>query len=95
MNGKCEKLKFSKDPETALNAELGLVFDFQVDENGYPYNCTGFENFNFETIGTAVDNGNTSTIPDCHRQMLAEPANDKPVSVYVEDYARDRALWMR
>eukprot|EP00493_Phyllostaurus_siculus_P017741 UN18015 len=32
--------------ETAIPAEMGLYFDFSVDENMIPYGCDGWEKFN-------------------------------------------------
>lgn len=95
MGRKCESYKFSKDPEVALNAEIGLVIDFEVDDNGYPYGCPGFEEFNYESIiKNGPINGNINADPNCSKQMLAEPSTAKAVSEYVQDYADDRDLWL-
>ena len=99
-NGKaCEKWRFAKDPEVAINAEVGLVLKFEKDENGYPTGCKGFEKFNFETIigqiAGDIKGKNDFAIPDCDRQDHREPANAKTVADYVDDYADDSDLWLR
>ena len=42
----CERwvFNFGKD-EMAMNAEMGLYFDFDVDEDGMPFGCAGLEYF--------------------------------------------------
>ena len=95
MGSNCESYKFSKDPEVAINAEMGLVIDFEVDDNGYPYGCPGFEDFNYENIlMTGHTTGVIKADPICPKQMLAEPSTAKPVSDFVQDYADDRNLWL-
>ena len=94
MRGKCESFRFSKDPEVGINAEVGLVLDFEVDEDGYPQGCEGLEKFNY--AGLLEDMGkNDHAVPNCPTQMLAEPSTAKAVSEYVQDYAHDRTLWFR
>ena len=94
MRGKCESFRFSKDPEVGINAEVGLVLDFEVDEDGYPQGCEGLEKFNY--AGLLEDMGkNDNAVPNCPTQMLAESSTAKAVSEYVQDYAHDRTLWFR
>ena len=96
MNPKlsCERELYQSDPETAMNAEMGLVYDFEVTEDGYPTGCSGIpETFTGAAIKAGGRRGVSS--PNCTKQMLAEPATDKPVSDYVQDYAVNRAGWLR
>jgi len=91
---RCEVEIFQRDPETAMNAEMGLVYDFEVTEDGYPTGCPGIpESFNGAAIKAGGNRGVSN--PRCPKQMLAEPPTDKPVSDYVQDYALDRGLWFR
>ena len=94
QKGGCEVWRFSKDPEVALNAEIGLVLKFEVDENGYPTGCDGLENFKY--IEGESEKKSKSTVPTCKPQDLREPLDDeKTVLQYVQDYAQDRALWFK
>ena len=88
-----ERYWFQKDPEVLINAEVGLVLDFEVDQDGFATGCPGLENFNFASI--KENSRNAAAFHDCPKQMLAEPATAKAVSDYVTDYANDRSLWLR
>ena len=90
----CERESFQNDPETAMNAEIGLVYGFDVTEEGYPTGCPGIpDTFNGEEIKAGGRRGADS--PNCPKQMLAEPSTAKPVSEYVQDYAHNRSLWLQ
>jgi len=81
--------------EMALPAEMGLYFDFN-QTNGFPTGCPGLERFhqgeggiNWSATGWARSD------PGCDKQSLAIPATDKPTSWYMDEYAKDQALWIR
>lgn len=47
VNTGCELFKFIVGvDEMAIPSEIGLYFDFEVTEDGIPYGCPGFHNFN-------------------------------------------------
>jgi len=87
-----ENYRFIKDPEVALNVEIGLIIDFEVDEDGFAKGCPGLENFNSASI--KENKRNAAAFHECPKQMLAEPSTAKPVSDFVSDYADDRSLWL-
>ena len=87
-----ENYRFIKDPEVALNSEVGLLLDFEVDEDGFAKGCPGLEKFNSASI--KENKGNAAAFHECPKQMLAEPSSAKPVSEFVSDYADDRSLWL-
>ena len=90
----CERENFQYDPETAMNAEIGLVYDFDVTEEGYPTGCPGIpSSFTGEKIKAGGNRGVQT--PNCPQQMLAEPSTAKPVSEYVQDYANNRTMWLQ
>lgn len=95
--------------ETALPCEMGLYVDFQVDPNGIPSGCPGFENFNMEKWGGIRDtdagglknyhytwtriDGKVAE-PKCPFQKLAEPTGSKPLHQIVEEFADNATIWL-
>jgi len=96
--------------ETAMPCEIGLYTDFQVDQNGIPHGCRGFEDFNmrmwrgFRNRGRpglkgwrytwTMINGQRAE-PECPHTMIREPADAEPTSQIVEEYADDSTAFLR
>lgn len=107
---KCERWKFIVGfDETALNAEMGLLKSFQVDANGIPFGCSGWEKFNLEHWGgwtpgkREFNNRHFSWSlspeggkgePQCDFNRHADPLDDMPVYQIVLQYADDQSKWL-
>lgn len=90
-----------------LNSDIGLYLDFNVDANGIPYGCQGFENFNPAGWDLQVPGGirlweNTWTYingqrgePRCPLNALSVPAGSTPLHQVVEEYADDNNAFFR
>ena len=90
----CEFYRFiiGRD-EMAMNAEIGLYFDFDV-VNGAPVGCGGtFDNFNMESWQHGRFYGIEHI--SCPRNMLADPLGSTPTHQLIENYADDQALFIK
>jgi len=104
-NGGCEMWLFiSGRDEIALNSEIGLYLDFEVDPNGIIYGCPGLEIFNTTMSDPNVkrtiwsgDNGGwgTKAQPECKKQMLQEPPGSEPLYKIMEDFAQNQDHFIR
>mmetsp|Transcript_59358 Transcript_59358/g.176579 ORF Transcript_59358/g.176579 Transcript_59358/m.176579 type:complete len:261 (-) Transcript_59358:92-874(-) len=94
--------------ESALPCEMGLYVDFQVDGNGIPSGCPGFEDFNLERWNRDPQTGllrhhsytwtridGQKAEPLCNATMIREPSDDEPTHRIIEQYADDAAAWLR
>lgn len=86
--------------EMAINAEIGLYFDFNVTEHGFPTGCPGFERFDDNwaekgwTWTTTEESHWWKADPDCQFNKMQEPAGSTPLHQLFEDYAKDGDAWM-
>ena len=85
-----------------------LYVDFQVDANGIPSGCPGFEDFNMEKWGGInTDSGGLKNYqytwtridgkkaePKWPFQKLEEPTGSTPLHQIVEDFADNATLWL-
>ena len=101
VNGGCEQFRFiSGIDEIAMNCEMGLYREFEVDD-GIIHGCPGLEHFNetmsapgeFGKIGwSMVDNRKAE--PLCEKQRLEEPAGSTPLYKVMEEYADNQTTWI-
>jgi len=79
--------------EMMLSSDMGLYYDFDVDDKKFPKGCTGLSNFKSHQTqsGRALfSNG----VVECNLQT-AKQSHDKPVHAIIVDYAKNQAVWMR
>eukprot|EP00931_Biecheleriopsis_adriatica_P087183 TRINITY_DN6168_c0_g1_i1.p1 TRINITY_DN6168_c0_g1~~TRINITY_DN6168_c0_g1_i1.p1 ORF type:complete len:703 (+),score=83.65 TRINITY_DN6168_c0_g1_i1:56-2110(+) len=101
VNGGCEAYRFIPGhDEMALPAEMGLYYDFNVDQNMIPYGCPGFENFNIDIwkkdwryTWSTIDG--VKAEPGCPKNSLESPSGSTPLYEIFEEYADDPASWIR
>ena len=101
VNGGCERFRFiSGIDEIAMNCEMGLYKDFEVDD-GIIHGCPGLEHFNASMTGDRgrivwSKNGvnNKKGEPLCEKQKLSEPAGSTPLYQVMEEYANDQTTWI-
>jgi len=78
--------------EAGTHADMGMYYDFKVDQDGFPYGCKDLDNG-----GTAylkrVTNQNTDH--GCGFQRHAEPAGSTPLYKIVEEFADDKDAWLK
>jgi len=90
--GGCERFRgISGMGQNMISAEIGLFYNFSIDEHKIPTGCPGFENFN--TANFIADWGTRVAKPACPRSTFAD-AQDIPVSQIVELYADNQAQWL-
>jgi len=100
VNQGCERYNFivGRD-EVALNCDIGLYLDFNVDERGIPSGCTGLEHFN-SSVGNPCQivwsslPGQGTVEPQCSKQSYAEPPGSQPIYQIMEEYANDQTTWI-
>eukprot|EP00929_Paragymnodinium_shiwhaense_P093294 TRINITY_DN5343_c0_g1_i3.p1 TRINITY_DN5343_c0_g1~~TRINITY_DN5343_c0_g1_i3.p1 ORF type:complete len:495 (+),score=86.48 TRINITY_DN5343_c0_g1_i3:498-1982(+) len=91
----CERFKFLWARDHAmLNTDMGLYLDFQVDENGYPTGCKGFEPNRFSMERVRERNGWGEGWQECGPQQHAEPPDAQPLFKHVEEFATDQQSWV-
>merc|ERR1719347_605368 len=95
LNGGCERTRFiSGADEIALNAEMGLYKQFEVDNDGVIYGCGGLEAFNTSMRGTA--SSVWSSDPECEKQMIEYPAGSgEPLYSLFEEFAANQQNFVR
>merc|ERR1711918_307571 len=78
--------------EAGTHADMGMYYDFKVDQDGFPYGCKDLDNG-----GTAylkrVTNQNTDH--GCGFQRHAEPAGSTPLYKIVEEFADNKNAWLK
>ena len=100
INKGCERFKLipGRD-EIALNCEMGLYREFDVD-NGVIHGCPGLEHFNASMAesnpkkATWSKIGKVNAQPECPKQRLAEPIGSTPLYIIMEEYANDQTVWI-
>ena len=70
-------------------SEMGLYYQFNVDANGLPYNCTGYEQWGFDAIKSGVGHA----IPNCPKNTK-EIGGSPALHEIFEEYARDQNKWV-
>jgi len=101
-------LLVSGKDETMLPADIGMYYDFQVDDNSIPTGCPGFEHFNMESWGgfkpypgflrnygytwTQIDGKYAD--PGCPYNKMSDPPGTTPMHQIVEEYANDNAKFL-
>jgi hypothetical protein len=97
----CERYRFiSGRDEIAMNCEIGLYLDFNVEENGSPSGCAGLEHFAAamgdpcQIVWSKEPGTNRKGEPGCSRQGYAEPTGSQPVSEFMELYANNQTAWI-
>ena len=100
----CEQWRFigGKD-EIALNCEMGLYLDFQVND-GVIEGCKNLELFGEYMANDAPRGWSYMAVPgkkkhvvmapECGKQMLAEPPGSEPTYKIFEEYAADQTAWL-
>jgi len=100
LNGGCERMKFIVGAdEIAINAEMGLYKQFEVDDDGIIYGCRGLEIFNTTMRGEeglravwSVPPGSWAPYePECPKQTIEHPAGSgEPLYTIFEEYASNQ-----
>ena len=76
-NEGCERFGFNFGlDEQAMSAELGLYFDFEVDEEGVPFGCSGLEYFKRENWFNEKSNVFTTSVKP--KDWVTNPDTAKP-----------------
>jgi hypothetical protein len=99
-----ERFIWGRD-EAATNADMGLYYDFLVDQKGFPYNCPLLdkEQGQFFTSQKGTGKGawdflhkqsNQPQFHGCGLQKHAEPCGSKPLYQIVEEFAEDKEKWL-
>merc|ERR1719483_179254 len=106
LNGGCEQMKFIIGAdEIAINAEMGLYKNFEVDDDGVIFGCRGLEIFN-ETRGMRGEGGRTvwsvapgtwaPMEPECEKQTIEHPAGSgEPLYALFEEFASNQTNFVR
>lgn len=89
--------------ETGSNADMGLYYDFKVDEDGFPYGCDDLDKAPWRYRGKRGigNNGylkartNLNVDHGCELQKHAEPAGSTPLHKIVEEFADDKVSWLK
>jgi len=104
INAGCERMRFiAGADEIALNAEMGLYKQFEVDDYGVIYGCPGLEIFNRTMRGTKgrttwseLPGGYGPQEPECEKQMIEHPAGSgEPLYTLFEEYASNQQNFVR
>jgi len=105
LNGGCEQMRFIVGgDEIAINAEMGLYKQFEVDDDGVIYGCRGLEIFNTTMRGTeghravwSIPPGEWGPYePECEKQMIEHPAGSgEPLYTLFEEYASNQQNFVR
>ena len=99
LNGGCERMKFIVGAdEIAINAEMGLYKQFEVDDDGIIFGCRGLEIFNTSMRGEgrtavwSVPPGKWGPYePECPKQTIEHPAGSgEPLYTIFEEYASNQ-----
>ena len=83
-----------------MNCEIGLLFDFDVDENGIPSGCPGFEHFSADVGNPCqIDWAKDPTMgqrghANCAKHRNLEPPGSTPVSKIMENYSNSQTAWI-
>jgi len=106
LNHGCERMRFIVGAdEIAINAEMGLYKQFEVDDDGIIYGCQGLEIFNI-TMGQS-DEGKYAVWsvppggwgpyePECPKQTLEHPAGSgEPLYTIFEEFAAKQENFVR
>jgi hypothetical protein len=95
--------------ETMLNSDAGLYYSFDLDADGFPTGCNGFQNFNpagwgpisnvtphfANSLNTWSRIGDEEmSDPECGFNMMEVPAGSKPLHEIVREYADDGDKWV-
>ena len=104
LNGGCERMRFiAGADEIAINAEMGLYKQFEVDDDGVIYGCRGLEIFNATMRDTkartvwSVPPGQWGPIePECEKQTIQHPAGSgEPLYAIFEEFASNQQNFVR
>jgi hypothetical protein len=104
LNTGCERMRFiSGADEIAINAEMGLYKQFEVDDDGVIYGCRGLEIFNTTMRGTkartvwSVPPGEWGPYePECEKQTIQHPAGSgEPLYSIFEEFASNQQNFVR
>lgn len=101
VNGGCEMYRFKNGhDEMALSAEIGLYYDFQVDENLIPVGCPGFKEFKMDKWKqhykySWTRAGGVKAEAGCPKNRIESPAGSTPLHEIVEEYADSQEAWIR
>ena len=100
LNQGCERMKFIIGmDEIAINAEMGLYKQFEVDDDGIIYGCRGLEIFNTTMRGDkglravwSVAPGKWGPMePECEKQTIEHPSGSgEPLYAIFEEYASNQ-----
>jgi len=106
LNHGCERMRFIVGAdEIAINAEMGLYKQFEVDDDGIIYGCQGLEIFNI-TMGQS-DEGKYAVWsvppggwgpyePECPKQTIEHPAGSgEPLYTIFEEFAAKQENFVR
>jgi len=93
--------------ETMLSSDMGLYLDFDTDQNGIPFGCEGFEDFNMEKWGRtstgALENkrftwtrvNGMKAEPKCGlNKMPGKGPGTMAMHEIVEEYADNQDKWL-
>ena len=104
LNSGCERMRFIIGAdEIAINAEMGLYKQFEVDDDGVIYGCRGLEIFNTTMRGTkgrtvwSVPPGEWGPYePECEKQTIQHPAGSgEPLYAIFEEFASNQQNFVR
>ena len=101
VNSGCERFRLiSGRDEIALNCEMGLYREFEMDD-GVIHGCRGLEHFNSSMADPNPTKATWSSLPgvgraqpECPKQRLAEPLGSTPLYEIMEEYADDQTAWI-
>jgi len=91
--------------EAAANADMGMYYDFLIDEDGFPYNCPLLDKEEGEYFSVPEGAGkggwnymkmktNANVGHGCGKQEHAEPCGSTPLYQLVEEFAEDKEKWL-
>merc|ERR1719318_949927 len=104
LNYGCERMRFIVGAdEIAINAEMGLYKQFEVDDDGVIYGCRGLEIFNTTMRGTeakdvwSVPPGDWRPYePECEKQTIEYPVGSgEPLYTIFEEFASNQQNFVR
>jgi hypothetical protein len=93
--------------ESGTSSDMGMYYDFHVDEQGFPYGCADLDWAQFVGFGNATPRnpgiGNRNYLKartnfnvdhGCNLQPHAEPPGSQPLHEIVEEFADDKQAFM-
>jgi hypothetical protein len=104
LNNGCERMRFiAGADEIAINAEMGLYKQFEVDDDGVIYGCRGLEIFNTSmrapgarTVWSVPPGEWGPYEPECEKQTIQHPAGSgEPLYTLFEEFASNQQNFAR